>query len=220
MFGDARLGRPYSRVGKARLNDVIDGFEGDGETRAAGAGAPAQRYVANVPVQSVLPEFARLLRPLERRISKELGGVLGPTIPGTPVLYLGAHGQRTPLHFDPTENLTVVLQGTKRFRLFPPLASPLLRPIGGPMAAFACWAHGVVPAVYSDVDAWALAGGIDCSPAFADLVLGPGEALYLPPGWWHAVSGSQEPNVTVVFGFAPSEEKGARYFTPWRLPFL
>merc|ERR1712118_306721 len=110
---------------------------------------------------------------------------------GTPSLYLGAHGQRTPLHFDPTENITIVLQGRKTFRLFSPASSPWLRPKGGMVAAAACWMHGVVPAVYSDIDAWKL-------PAAPDDVEA-GEMLYLPRAWWHAVAGSSEPNVTMVF---------------------
>lgn len=34
-----------------------------------------------------------------------------------------------------------------------------------------------------------------------------GEALYLPAGWWHAVVGSQEPNMAIVFGYAAGTEK-------------
>ena len=45
-----------------------------------------------------------------------------------------------------------------------------------------------------------------------DIHLQKGQALYLPAGWWHAVQGSQEPNLAVVFGYAPSELKGDRYF--------
>ena len=37
---------------------------------------------------------------------------MGDAVPFTPAMYFGAGQQRTPLHFDPTENLTVALQGS------------------------------------------------------------------------------------------------------------
>ena len=48
-----------------------------------------------------------------------------------------------------------------------------------------CWLHGVVPAVYSDLDAWQLLDGSDIPCLEADVKAG--EALYLPRAWWHAV---------------------------------
>eukprot|EP00434_Breviolum_minutum_P023471 symbB.v1.2.020704.t2/scaffold1760.1/size102730/2 len=124
-------------------------------------------------------------------------------------MYLGAGQQRTPLHCDPTENVTLVLEGRKRIRLFPPWAAVHLQPIGGWWAAASCWLSGVVPAVYGAADPFTPS---EATPEAMDIHLGPGDALYLPCGWWHAVVGSQEPNMAIVFGYAPSEIKGARYF--------
>jgi len=206
-------------VDRRPLGDVVDELQRAGSE--ANENMDQQRevgiYAANVPIEHILPEFAELLRPISTGVAHHLRSAFGPQVPGTPSLYLGAGSQRTPLHFDPTENLTIVLQGTKLFRLFPPSASSQLQPRGGLLAAAACWTAGVVPAVYSDFDAWMATSG---RPAAADVVVRAGEVLYLPPGWWHAVAGSAEPNVTVVFGYAPSEAKGARYFQRLRLPFL
>jgi len=206
-FGDPRSSAPYARRDRRRLDSVLDELCAVGERRAG-------CYAANVPVGAVLPELATLLEPVSQHLTTRFGQLLGPQVPGTPSLYLGAGGQRTPLHFDPTENLTVVLQGSKLFRLFPPTASDGLQPRGGFMAASACWLRGIVPAVYSDFDAWAPGA----APHARDVTVRAGEALYLPPGWWHAVAGSEDPNMSIVFGFAPSVAKGARYFKRW-LPF-
>lgn len=203
-FGDARARAPYRSVERRSLASVIDEFD------AAAAGSSAAGcYVANVPIERELPEFGELLRPFSEEVLERLGPHFGPAVPGTPALYLGSGSQRTPLHFDPTENITTVLQGIKHFRLFPPQAWPYLRPRGGMLAAAVCWLHGVVPAVYSGFDAWVAEEGCAAQPWAVDTVVKAGELLYLPPGWWHAVAGSAEPNVTVVFGFAPSEEKVA-----------
>lgn len=224
-FGNGRSSAPYSRREVRRVDEVLEEltrFAARGKEGATSA-APQKRvgfYVANVPVEDALPEAARCWHPLREMVGRLCGGrgVLGAPIPGTPVLYLGAGWQRTPLHFDPTENLTVVLQGTKIFRLFPPSASPGLQPHGGLLPALVCWLRGIVPAVYSGLDAWQLplvaatasqvqsgsATGAPARPTPIEVRVHAGEVLYLPATWWHAVAGSAEPNVTLVFGFEPA----------------
>ncbi|CAJ1411267.1 unnamed protein product [Effrenium voratum] len=206
-FGDVRKGKaPYEDAELAVLKDVIQ------ELTTSQA---ARRYAASVPLDRDLPELAALAEPLRSHWAKLLE-VLGPEVPNTPVMYLGSGEQRTPLHCDPTENITIVVQGSKLFRLFPPAAAPYLRPLGGWLPAAACWLSGVVPAVYSAADAFQPLPG----PKPLDVQLQAGQGLYLPAGWWHAVVGSQEPNMAIVFGYAPHESKGARYFQSWLHPFL
>lgn len=216
-FGDARLRSPYKHVVRRRLDSIVDDM-----ISCKGTGNRIECYAANIPIEAKLPELSRAIRPLKDFIASTLSCHFGPVIPGTPSLYFGSGLQRTPLHFDPTENLTVVLQGSKQFRLFPPSASSHLSPKGGMLAAAVCWWAGVVPAVYSEVDAWDHSG-LNCwntsGAQASDVIINSGEVLYLPPGWWHAVSGSEEPNVTIVFGYAPCVSKGARYFRRW-LPRL
>lgn len=199
-FGDGAARAPYAAAERRLLGGVLD------ELGAPGA---ASCYVANVSL-ATLPELAEHLQPLSREVAFLGGAAFGEAVLGTPALYAGKGGQRTPLHFDPTENLTIVLQGTKHVRLFPPSASPFLRPVGGVGATAVCWLNAVVPAVYSEADAWApeLARGVGA----VDVELQAGDLLYLPVAWWHAVAGSDDANVTIVFGFAPSEVKGARHF--------
>eukprot|EP00435_Cladocopium_sp_Y103_P021177 s1168_g5.t1 len=212
-FGDVRKKMPYEDVDVLDLKDAIDEFCSE---RAEGP----RFYAASVPLARDLPELAEQLSPLREALEEALHLSVGPPVPNAPVMYLGAGEQRTPLHCDPTENITLVLEGAKLFRLFPPHAAPFLKPLGGWFAAASCWLSGVVPAVYCARDAFATLP--EGTPEPLDLQLKPGDALYLPCGWWHAVVGSKEPNMAIVFGYAPSETKGARYFgaQPQRPPEL
>ncbi|OLP97854.1 hypothetical protein AK812_SmicGene19742, partial [Symbiodinium microadriaticum] len=145
-FGDVAKRSPYEDVEKVALRDVMAELQSQ---------ESPGRYAASVPLERDLPELSALLKPQEEALASSVGFALGPPVPGAPVMYLGAGGQRTPLHCDPTENITVVVQGQKRFRLFGPAAFPFLRPQGGLLPAISCWLSGVVPAVYSPVDAFA-----------------------------------------------------------------
>ncbi|CAJ1415098.1 unnamed protein product [Effrenium voratum] len=100
-FGDVRKGKaPYEDAELAVLKDVIQ------ELTTSQA---ARRYAASVPLDRDLPELAALAEPLRSHWAKLLE-VLGPEVPNTPVMYLGSGEQRTPLHCDPTENITIVVQ--------------------------------------------------------------------------------------------------------------
>ena len=78
----------------------------------------------------------------------------------------------TPMHHDLTQNIMIQLVGTKVVRLVPPSEQPKL---------------GNVLHVFADFR-WlddALARSRDI--AFTEIVLTPGQALFLPVGWWHCV---------------------------------
>ena len=95
--------------------------------------------------------------------------------------------------------------GYKYVRLFAPEHGPHLYPIRGSGASGdsgdATTSQGNISAV--DVESpdlvshplFALA-----AEAYVDAVLGPGDALYIPPGWWHYVR-SLTPSFTVNFWF-------------------
>jgi ribosomal protein L16 Arg81 hydroxylase len=101
-------------------------------------------------------------------------------------LWFGPLGTVTPLHHDAMNVLFNQVVGRKRFRLISPLESPYL--------------YNSV-SVYSDVDI--LEPNIERFPLFAhahpiELVLEPGETLFVPVGWWHHVE-SLDLSISVSF---------------------
>lgn len=93
-------------------------------------------------------------------------------------LWIGATQTVTHLHFDLPRNLVAQLHGTKRFILF----SPRERWRLDPQPILSSTPH------LSRLDAERpdLARQPQARDAVAwHAVLGPGDTLYLPPGWWH-----------------------------------
>ena len=96
-------------------------------------------------------------------------------LPGAAHVWFGAAGTLTPLHHDTLMLLHTQVVGRKHWRLVSPWQSPLLYN-----------SHGV----FSPVDL--AAPDLARHPAAAgaqviDVVLAPGETLFLPLGWWHQV---------------------------------
>jgi predicted 2-oxoglutarate/Fe(II)-dependent dioxygenase YbiX len=95
--------------------------------------------------------------------------------PGSAKLWIGPEGTVTPLHFDEHSILFAQLYGTKHFKLIPSFDYPFLY---------------VRDRYYSEIDPESV--DADRHPRFAracimDVILGPGDGLFLPVGWWHWV---------------------------------
>jgi LPS sulfotransferase NodH len=107
------------------------------------------------------------LRPLPHQYLK-------PSVDGRQCfLWFGPAGTVTPLHHDTMNTLIAQVVGRKRFRLVPPQHWQYLYNNVG---------------VFSDVDCET--PDLAKHPEFrhanmADIVLEPGEALFMPVGWWH-----------------------------------
>lgn len=119
--------------------------------------------------------------------------------------WFGPAGTITPLHTDPHENLLVQVVGRKYVRLYP-ASTPagVVRPRGRgedgvDMGNTSCWDVGVVegwdapgPGEGEDEEG---EGGEEGEEEefkraeFFDCILGPGDTLYIPKGWWHYVRG-------------------------------
>lgn len=102
----------------------------------------------------------------------------------------------TPTHFDESSNLACVVAGRRRFTLFPPeqIANLYIGPIG----------HAPTGTPISLVDL----GQPDLVryPRFAQALahsrqalLGPGDALYIPPLWWHHVVSLSRLNLMINY---------------------
>lgn len=119
-------------------------------------------------------------------------------------VFFGPKGTVTPLHFDPYENAFVQVVGAKYLRLYPPSVAPCLY----------ARADGDVLSNNSTVEpadlllgeaAGAYGGEAGRFPAlleaeFVEVVLEPGDLLFLPKGWWHYVK-SLSTSISVAYHF-------------------
>lgn len=120
-------------------------------------------------------------------------------------VWVGPAGTLTPLHHDLTNNLFVQIYGRKRFLMIPACEVPLLYNER----------H-----VYADVDAFA--PDYQQYPRYRDatvmdFILHPGETLFIPIGWCHAVE-ALDISISISFtnfnafnNYAASYSDGMRY---------
>ena len=105
-------------------------------------------------------------------------------------------GNRTTVaaHFDVLENIACVCAGRRRFTLFPPdqLRNLYIGPID-----FTPAGQSISLVDMNDPD-------FDKYPRFAEALrqaqtaeLGPGDAIYIPAMWWHAVEGLEKFNILI-----------------------
>lgn len=88
--------------------------------------------------------------------------------------WLGPRGTLTPWHHDLTNNLLVQVIGRKRVRMAPPWAFARMR---NSRHCFSDWGNDPLPAGEGD----------GATPPVLETIIGPGEGIFLPVGWWHQV---------------------------------
>lgn len=119
-----------------------------------------------------------------------------------PRLWLG-NAVRTPTHFDESSNLACVVAGRRRFTFFPPeqIGNLYVGPIGH--------APGRTPICFTDPDE----PDLERYPRYAEALrharqatLGPGDAVYIPPLWWHHVASLAPLNLLVNYWWQGAAE--------------
>lgn len=128
-----------------------------------------------------------------------------PVPAAIPRVWIG-NASHVSTHFDESSNVAIVVTGTRRFTLFPPdqvgnlYVGPFHFTIAGPPVS-------MVDLTAPDLDRY---------PRFAEALdhalvadLEPGDALYIPPIWWHNVQAAGAFNVMVNYWWDPPHGSSA-----------
>jgi hypothetical protein len=141
-------------------------------------------YMGSTPTAQLLPRFAN---------ENPLGLAEGK--PTEPRIWIGSDSVVAP-HFDESDNIACVVSGRRRFTLFPPdqVANLYVGPIDKTMAG--------QPASLVEIDN----PDLERFPRFPEALkhgleadLEPGDAIYIPALWWHAVRATGALNVLINY---------------------
>lgn len=185
---------PPEAGGRIFYNQAMSGFNFIRNRLPLGAVAEqVLRYAAfadppavaaqSVPVRDAVPGFAA-----DNRLALA-GDAIAPRI------WLG-NAVTTPAHFDEWNNIACVVAGRRRFTLFPPdqignlYAGPVdFAPTGAPMS--------LVQVTNPDFERFPRFRAAQAAAQAAEL--GPGDAIYIPPAWWHHVESLDPFNLLVNY---------------------
>jgi hypothetical protein len=109
-------------------------------------------------------------------------------------LWISHRGVFTQSHVDELENFNIALEGRKRFVLSPPgsweyYPRSVVRGFGDKSQAFD----------FDDVDPVRFPKLVSKLAKRRELILEPGQMLYLPLGWWHQAESLDEMNININF---------------------
>jgi len=159
---------------------------------------PPSVAVQSAPIEACLPRFGR---------ENHLDGLLGELDTGGNIagrIWIG-NAIVTPAHFDESDNIACVVAGRRRFTLFPP------EQVGNLYIGPLDYAPTPTPISMVDFSAPDLAR----FPRFARAMqaalvadLGPGDAIYIPPLWWHHVQSSAPLSILVNYWWKPPAQQG------------
>jgi ribosomal protein L16 Arg81 hydroxylase len=162
---------------------------------ARGAISDGQLYASNVPIRSALPELWPDVR-FPPFVDEDKYSDVN--------LWFGPGNNFTPLHYDPGNNFLTQVRGRKQMILCPPREITRLYPFP---FSYADNPYSYAANHVSQVDV--LSPDLTRFPGWAHadralLELGPGDMLFIPVYWWHAVWGiDQNMSVNYWWGARP-----------------
>jgi hypothetical protein len=183
------------------------------ERIASGVAKAQDAYVASCDVAA--SAAGQLLNPLFDRLMAATGLAVthfGPSVN----VWWGPPGHKEGLHCDITDGTLWQLSGLKRVLLFPPAQWSNLYPFSpADESGRTSWAFCQASGVHPDVVRFPRLA--EAMRQRAEVLLLPGDILYLPAGWAHEVSGEEQPGCNHVVSV------NRFYFTPmsrgtWFLP--
>jgi hypothetical protein len=185
-YGEQLQGANFGKVGSP-LSSTLDHL-----LRLEHMPAPPAIAIQAAPVNEALPGFTR---------DNAMALLDGRT---EPTFWLGNRALVAP-HFDVHDNIACVVSGRRRFTLFPPeqinnlYVGPILDAPGG------------VPISRVDIrkpDFERFPRYREALDSALQAELDPGDALYIPAPWWHAVESLDGINLLVNYWFAGVGESG------------
>jgi hypothetical protein len=190
----AALRMPPSARGRIFYKPNLDGFNYATESASVSSvlermaqyaprGNPASIAVLSASIAECLPGF----------VEENRNPLLDPSI--APRIWIGNH-VITPAHFDESSNVACVVAGRRRFTLFPPRAigDLYIGPIG-----YAPTGTPISLVDFANPDEKRFPRFRDALAVAQSAELEPGDALYIPPLWWHHVESLAKHNVLVNY---------------------
>jgi len=188
------LRTPPSAKGRIFYNDALTGFNYDHEkvpltqvieriVKYAAMANPPAVAAQSAPLADCAPAFAQ-------------ENVLALVAPGVkPRIWLGS-GVVTPAHFDESSNVACVVAGRRRFTLLPPeqVANLYIGPLH-----FAPTGTPISLVSFREPDFARFPRFREALAAALVAELGPGDAIYIPPLWWHHVESLERLNALVNY---------------------
>ncbi|NJO39276.1 MAG: cupin-like domain-containing protein [Cyanobacteria bacterium RU_5_0] len=142
-------------------------------------------YLAKCSIQNTPLAQTETIHAIDTQLQK-----LGLNQPASALnLWVGPGGHTECLHYDPTDGTLIQLHGSKRIILFPPSQTANLYPYPFYVhlhhgMKLRCWFSQVYPD-RPDFQAFPKLKDALCHKQ--EVMLNPGEMLYIPTGWWHEV---------------------------------
>lgn len=199
------LAMPRHARGRVFYNDDLSGFNYQREQLAIGEAlaridgyarfqTPPGLALQSAPIAECLPGF----------MAENRQPLLEASI--TPRIWIG-NAVTTPAHFDESHNIACVIAGRRRFTLFPPeqIANLYIGPLGhaptGTPISMVSFAQPDLARHPRFREALANAQAAE---------LEPGDAIYIPPLWWHHVESLARLNALVNYWWKGAPDSDTR----------